>query len=115
MKRKIFALEQKGQDATFERHLLGFWQKFPEYRDAVIPGDIESHFNDSEDCTTGRFVADVKEILRLQGVPSNIPPPEIDAGTIMKQCYSPGRPRKDGEVSRTTEWRREKEKEGVPA
>lgn len=37
-----------------------------------------------------------------------VPPPEV-----LQQKNAGGRPRKEGQVSRSTEWRREKEKQGV--
>jgi hypothetical protein len=110
MKRRVFALELAGKDATFERHLLECWVKYPEYRDAVIPPDVERHFTDSADGTTGRFAGKEQEIIGLGGMPHPPQQPDFDVATSFETKHPGGRPQKAGDdVSRATEWRRRKE------
>jgi hypothetical protein len=102
LKNDIIRKEKRGDDADFERGLLKSWSKYPGYEKA---GEVLKAL--STPLKDGQGVVNAG-ILGKDVPPGTTTPPDFDTTIIMKQI--PGRPRiDDGEISRTTAWRRQKE------
>jgi len=96
--------EARGESATFERELYKAWLKTPEYQKA----DKENHGRGLYG--TLPPLADKREVVAKIVDEGKLPVANYatEKKVIMKQR---GRPRKEGEVHRVTEWRRRKEAE----
>lgn len=104
LRRIIAHLVITGKDADFEKELLAAWQKIPEYQNVVIPPQFLEGLGTLEK-QAGLLSQGEKGI---NTPPASKAPPDFDVLEVLKQ--NGGRPR--GGLSRTTVWRREKEKEG---
>ena len=90
--------ECAGEDASFERDLLQSFRAYAKrtgYKSKAL--DKDYHFN----------AAGLQDIVAANTTADG----QISTLGIMKQR---GRPRKTGEISRTTTWRREKQGELIP-
>lgn len=107
LRQVIDSKESRGMDASFERLLYKAWLKDPDFaiadkdnqRRGIYAGLINS-----------KKPAPVIENANNGGnlPPAIITPPDLAISTIMKHEKA-GRPRKEGEISRVTDWRRRKE------
>lgn len=118
LRENIAAIEAAGGDATEQRSFYRAWLKDPDFAKA-----------DKENRGKGLYgeltrLADKQEVVSKIGDKGNYTPPNYETtnsvilspdkplevpGSVNKR----GRPRKTGEVSRATEWRRQKEGQAV--
>jgi hypothetical protein len=107
LREHIAGREARGEDVTWYKDIYFSWLKYPEYARA-----------DQENIGKGFY----QPLLPLQGVKepatkqkrdiNHVPPPDFDVSEVVLK-HPGGRPRKSGELSRVTDWRRRKELQGV--
>jgi hypothetical protein len=116
----IYLRDLDGSDATFPRHLYFEWLKYPEFRKGDENNRRRGLYSDLALLPGERYPRGYVPTDKLPPA-AIVTPPDFDDLNFETKGFQnsenlkivvnsqPGRPRKSGELSRSTTWRRRKE------
>jgi hypothetical protein len=107
LRKHIAGREARGEDTTWYRNLYFSWLEYPEYAKGDEYNRRQGFYGDLTHLGGGQGVVSVIE-KGMKRLPTNVTSPEMPSLEVVMK-HPGGRPKKDGEYSRVTDWRRRKE------